>query len=139
MKAKPARRRAAPSGRAAVAAHLAKLPPPARAALGTVRRALRAAAPRAEEGFSYRMPCFRVDGRPLVWYAAFARHGSLFPTAAVIRAHAAELKGYKTAKGTVQFSFEAPPPARLVAKLVRTRLRHLNAAARPAAGHRGDR
>ncbi len=139
MKAKPARRRAAPSGRAAVAAYLAKLPPPARAALGTVRRAMRAAAPRAEEGFSYRMPCFRVNGRPLVWYAAFARHASLFPTAAVIRERAVELKPYRTAKGTVQFPFDAPPPARLVAKLVRTRLRHLRAPARPASARRGDR
>jgi uncharacterized protein YdhG (YjbR/CyaY superfamily) len=35
----------------------------------------------------------------LVWYAAFADHCRLFPTAAIVEAFKDELKGFKTSKG----------------------------------------
>lgn len=39
--------------------------PDRRAALEGLRRAIRAAAPEAEEGMSYSLPAFRYRGRPL--------------------------------------------------------------------------
>ena len=116
---------------AEIDAYLASLSAPARTGLQKLRRAIAAAAPNAEEGISYGIPAFRLAGRPLVWFAGFARHCSFFPGAAAIRAHAAELKAYRTAKGTVQFPPDAPPPARLVASLVKTRMAELRAG-RPA-------
>jgi uncharacterized protein YdhG (YjbR/CyaY superfamily) len=80
------------------------------------------------EHFSYRMPGFRLDGRPLVWYAGFKAHVSLFPMTAVIRrAHAAAIKGYKTSTGTIQFPLDEPMPLALIARLVRTRAREMQA------------
>jgi uncharacterized protein YdhG (YjbR/CyaY superfamily) len=113
---------------AEVRAYLAAQPPPARRALQTVRAAIREAAPRAVEHFSYRMPGFRLDGRPLVWYAGFKAHVSLFPvTADIRRDHAAALKGYTTSTGTIQFPLDEPMPVALIKRLVRTRVRTMQA------------
>lgn len=111
------------SARTEVRSYIAAVPPKARAALKRIRAAIRAVAPRAEEAFSYRIPAFRLEGRPLVWYAAFKNHCSLYPmTGAIRRKLAAALKGYEVSKGTVRLPFAKPIPVGLVKKLVKARI-----------------
>lgn len=102
--------------------YLARVPEPARSTLNKVRAAIRSAVPpEATETISYGIPAFRHE-QVLVWFAAFSKHCSLFPTSSVIEAFKKDLKGFTISKGTIQFPTDQPLPAALVKKLVKARL-----------------
>lgn len=110
-------------------AYLAKLSAEKRATLEKVRKAIRAAAPDAEEGISYGMPAF-IQGKPIAGYNASANHCSYFPMSGAITAQFAdELAKYEVSKGGFRFAVGKPPPAVLVRKLVRARLAEIDAMA----------
>ena len=94
-----------------------------RLALERLRKAIRAAAPRAEECLSYGLPAFRLDGKPLVAFGAAAKHCAFYPmSAATVADHADELAGFGTSKGTIRFQPGMPLPVALIRKLVRARI-----------------
>ena len=102
--------------------YLARVPEPARSTLKRIRAAIRAAAPaEAAEIISYGIPAFKYK-QVIVWFAAFSKHCSFFPTAAVIDEFEDELKGFSISKGTIQFPTNKPLPSALVKKMVKARL-----------------
>jgi len=115
--------------------YLAGLPPGQRAALGKLRRAIRAAAPGAEERISYGIPGYRLDGRMLVWFGAGARHCAFYP-GGIVPEFRRELEGYETSKGTIRFSERKLLPAALVRRIVKARIA---ARRRPASGRGAKR
>ena len=112
-----------------VRAYLAEMSPDARRRLKQIRAVVRELAPDAVESFSYRMPGYRLNDRVFLYYAGFKDHISLFPmTAAIRKANAAALEGYKTSAGTVQFPLDRPLSVSLVRKLIKARLAEVRAA-----------
>jgi uncharacterized protein YdhG (YjbR/CyaY superfamily) len=108
-------------------AYLAALPADQRAALQQLREWIAQTAPTAVEARSYGMPAFRYRGRPLVGFQASRDHLGFYPMSpALIEAHAAELAGYSTSKGTIRFGPESPLPEDLVRAIVRERMAELD-------------
>ena len=102
--------------------YLAPLSNEKRAALEKLRKAIKSAAPKAEECISYQLPAFRLGGRMLVAFGAAANHCAFYPGAHPVEAHKKELKAYDTSKGTIRFPADSPLPAALVRRLVKTRI-----------------
>lgn len=92
-------------------------------ALQRIREIVKKSAPEAEETISYGMPAFKYFG-PLLYFAAFEKHCSFFPgNSSLIETMKDELKGFKTSKGTIQFTIEKPLPAALIKKIVKSRIK----------------
>ena len=97
-----------------------------RAALQKVRRAVHAAAPKAEECISYGMPAFRLNGKLIAGFRGATNHCSFHPmSGATVATLKAELSGYDTSPGTIRFSARAGLPAALIRKLVTARIAEL--------------
>jgi uncharacterized protein YdhG (YjbR/CyaY superfamily) len=114
--------------------YLAALSDDKRSALECLKRTIRAAAPRAEECISYRLPAFRLDGKVLVLFGAGAGHCAFYPgSGTAVEAHREELEGFETSKGTIRFQPTEPLPASLVRRLVKYRIAEIAAQRREAA------
>src|SRR5947209_14663503 len=112
--------------RALIRKYSAKLTPSTRRRLKELANNIRKAAPGAVDAFSYQIPAFRYNGKILVWYAGWKDHLSMYPLNASDRAFATK-KGFKTAKGTVQFPLDGSLPVSLIRRLVKSRLALLKA------------
>jgi uncharacterized protein YdhG (YjbR/CyaY superfamily) len=103
--------------------YLATLPADRRAALESMRAAIRAGAPEADESLAYRMPAFRSHGGQfLVSYDAYKNHYSLFPASdPVVETLGAALTPYLAGKGTIRFPASKPIPTELVTRIAQIR------------------
>ena len=89
--------------------------------LQRLRLTIRKAAPEAVETISYQMPTFKLNGKGLVYFAAFKNHIGFYPIPSGIEAFKKELSRYKQGKGSVQFPIDKPIPYDLVRRIVRFR------------------
>ncbi len=90
------------------------------------RKRIKDLAPDSVESISYGMPGYKLNGKPLVYFAAFKNHIGFFPTPSGIDALDEETKPYRTGKGTMQFKLDQPIPWDLVEKIVRLRIEEVN-------------
>src|SRR5437870_11912168 len=92
-------------------------------ALQKIRETVHAVAPNAQECISYGIPAFRLNGRSLVFFGAWANHCAFYPgSSATLKKFRNELKDFQTSKGTLRFSPDKPMPVALVKKLVKARI-----------------
>ena len=106
--------------------YLQKLDEPERLALERIRQIISDIYPDAVQLISYGIPGFKYKGKYLAGYAAFKDHLSFFPASDPIAVFKDELKGYKTARGTVQFTLDQPIAAELIKRMVRHRAKDID-------------
>ncbi len=109
--------------------YLAEQPRIVRQKLEQVRKAIRRAVPEAVEGIGYRMPGYKLHARPLLYFAGFKQHYSLFAASGTFfEALADELKGYDRRKGTIHFPLTEPVPVKLITRIAKLRAAGISAA-----------
>src|SRR5262249_53503016 len=109
--------------------YIAAQPEVVRPKLEQVRAAIRSAVPEAVEGIGYRMPGYKLHGKPMLYFAGFKEHYSLFAASGTFfAALEEELKGYEMRKGTVHFSLTKPVPVKLIRRIAKLRAEGIAAA-----------
>jgi uncharacterized protein YdhG (YjbR/CyaY superfamily) len=101
--------------------YIAQCPVDVQPILSRIRAIIKEAAPQAVERISYQMPTFYLRGN-LVHFAAHPHHIGFYPTPSGIETFKAELSGYKTSKGAVQFPLDQPIPYDLIGRIVMYRV-----------------
>ena len=101
--------------------YIASRPEAVRVVLTQVREAIRRALPKAEESISYNMPTYKIAGAPVIYFAAWKSHYSLYPATARLLEAVPDLASYKVEKGTFRFRYTEAVPSVLIAGMARFR------------------
>jgi uncharacterized protein YdhG (YjbR/CyaY superfamily) len=103
--------------------YLAGLEEPKRSTLQELRRTILEVIPEAEQGISYRLPAFRLQGKVVAGFAAFKNHLSYLPhSGSVFPQLQSDVAPYRTSSGALQFPVDKPLPKPLVEKMIRVRI-----------------
>jgi uncharacterized protein YdhG (YjbR/CyaY superfamily) len=105
-----------------VAEYIAKHPEDVQAILRRVRSAIRKAVPGAEEVISYQIPAYKLHGGPVLYFAGWKQHYSLYPaTDRVVEAFKDDLAPYEVNKGTIRFPLSQSVPVKLIERIAKFR------------------
>ncbi|EYF01057.1 iron chaperone [Chondromyces apiculatus] len=106
--------------------YLAAQPEEVRVALERVRSTIRKAVPGAEEGISYQIPTYKLPGGPVLYFAGWKQHVSLYPASeALVAAFADDLEGYVINKGTIRFPLSETVPVKLIERIAKFRAKEV--------------
>ena len=112
--------------------YVAAQPPATAKLLELVRATIRKALPRAEESISYAIPTYKIDGAPVIYFAGWKRHYSLYPIGKLVeREMAAELAKLDVDNGTIKFPLDEPMPTALIARVAKLRAQEVAGRAAP--------
>jgi len=102
--------------------YINSFPDSIRARLNQIRATIIENVPEAEESIAYRMPAYKTNGKPLVYFAGFKNHIGFYATPTGHAHFAEDLIKYKQGKGSVQFPLDKPLPLDLIARIVKFRV-----------------
>jgi uncharacterized protein YdhG (YjbR/CyaY superfamily) len=106
--------------------YLADLEDPKRATLEEMRRRILELIPDAEQGLSYGVPAFKLDGRVVAGLAAFKSHLSYLPHSGSVLADMRErTAAYTQTKSALHFPVDEPLPRDLIRELMELKRREL--------------
>jgi uncharacterized protein YdhG (YjbR/CyaY superfamily) len=90
--------------------------------LEKIRQTIQKVAPEAVETISYQIPTFKLNGKYLVYFAAWKDHIAMYPIPKSTDAFQKELSPYIHSKGTIRLPLDKPIPYNLVEKIVKSRM-----------------
>jgi uncharacterized protein YdhG (YjbR/CyaY superfamily) len=94
--------------------------------LETVRKAIRSAVPRAKEAISYKIPTYKLPGGPVLFFAGWKHHYSLYPASRnIVAALQDDLAPDEIAKGTIRFPLSDPVPVKLIQRIAKLRAKEV--------------
>jgi uncharacterized protein YdhG (YjbR/CyaY superfamily) len=106
--------------------YIASQPEAAQGVLKRVRNTIRKAVPRADEVISYKIPTYKLRGDPVLYFAGWKLHYSLYPaTDHVVAAFKDDLAPYEVSKGTIRFPLSEPVPVKLVESIAKFRAKEV--------------
>jgi uncharacterized protein YdhG (YjbR/CyaY superfamily) len=83
--------------------------------------------PQADEVISYNMPTYKLHNQPILHFAVWKHHYSLYAaTAGVVAAFKRELAPYEVIKGTVRFPLSEPVPEKLIERIAKFRAKEVS-------------
>jgi uncharacterized protein YdhG (YjbR/CyaY superfamily) len=103
--------------------YIATFPKDLRIVLSTIRKTIKKELPDAEETISYQIPCFKQNGKYVIYFAGFKNHISLYPIPDGDSSFKKEIAPYVAGKGTLKFPLDKPLPLPLINKVVRHSLK----------------
>ena len=98
--------------------YLASFPPDVQTILKKARRAIRKAAPGAEEVISYQIIAFKVNGQRMVYLGGWKNHIGLYPIPVFDEEFEEQISPYRAAKDSLQFPLRKPIPYDLIERIV---------------------
>jgi uncharacterized protein YdhG (YjbR/CyaY superfamily) len=101
--------------------YIASFPKETQILLNEIRKAIKAAAPKAEEVISYNMPAYKQNGI-LVYFAGYKKHIGFYPTTSGVLNFRKEIEKYNCSKGAIQFPTTEKLPLSLIKQIVKFRL-----------------
>jgi len=102
--------------------YITRQPEGVRSILERVRSTIRKAVPGAEEVISYQIPAYKLPTGPVLYFAGWKQHFSLYPaTGRVVVAFKDDLAAYKISKGTIRFPLSQPVPVKLIERIAKFR------------------
>lgn len=103
-----------------------------RLTLQRLRASILRLVPDAEQGLSYGVPAFRVNGKVVAGFSAAKTHLSYLPHSGSILPDMSseELEGLSASKGALRFPVDHPPSDALIAKLIAARQAQISQAPR---------
>ena len=109
-----------------ISTYISSAPKESQSKLLEMRKLLHSLIPKADEGLSYGMPVFKLNGKSLICFAGYKKHIGFYPmSGSFLKTYKNELKNYVTSKGAVQFPLDKPLPVALVKKLVKGKMKEL--------------
>jgi uncharacterized protein YdhG (YjbR/CyaY superfamily) len=111
--------------------YIASHPEDVQPILRRLRSSIRKAVPGAQELISYKIPTYKLHGSPVLYFAGWKQHYSLYPvTQHLVDAIKRDLAAYEVNKGTIRFPLSQPVPVKLIERIAKFRAKEITERAR---------